>query len=393
MAWARAGVGAAWAAVVVNRDAAVFLDGCLRALFDGDRPPAEVVVIDLGSSDDSLTELAGWPRVIVETVEAGQGLPGAANRGLEVTEAPLVVVLAPEVVVEPGFGAALVELFDTQPALGAAAGKVVAPDGATLLSAGGVVEEPSLLARERGRGEPVAAGWETPAEVAYAPAALMALRRRAVAEVGGFDPAFESGDYADVDLCHRLRAAGWRVRYEPALRATGLAADGLAAPGTLEDWHRGRLRYAVKHLRGEDWWGRFVPAEIARLRGLLAASVPADWPASSGVAAAETLARAGADAPARPLGILDGTPLVAYGQALDTLRAAAAALAAPGRPRSRWRGASRERSQPERAFAEAVVAAFEAQDRVNREVIAGLLLAFLGLAARPPGRAGEPPHR
>lgn len=380
MAWGEHGAEG-WAAVVVNRNAAVFLDGCLRALFDGSCPPAEVAVVDVGSTDDSVSELAGWPQVVVEVIERDLGFAVAANRGLAVTEAPVVVVLAPEVVVDAEFGSVLLDRFREQPNLGAAAGKIVAADGQSLLSAGGAVDEPAMLARDRGRGQPAEGSWQTAGETAYAPAALMALRRRAVVEVGGFDDAFQPGAYADVDLCYRLRVAGWRVRYEPGLRATGLALGGPVSPAETEDWHRGRLRFAVKHLSGEAWWGQFVPAEVERLRDALRGDLDPDWPAASGAGAVEALARAGAQPPGRPRGLLDGEPLVAYSRTLDAVRAASADLGtASSRSRRRSAGA---RADAQQAFNEAVVAVLEAQDRLNRVLIADVLLAFLGLAARP----------
>ena len=64
------------------------------------------------------------------------------------------------------------------------------------------------------------------------------------------------------------------------------------------------------------------------------------------------------------------------------LRAASTALEGSA-PRSWRRSADRERARAQQAFNEAVVAVLEAQDRLNREVIADVLLALLGLAARP----------
>jgi mycofactocin system glycosyltransferase len=49
--------------------------------------------------------------------------------------------------------------------------------------------------------------------IAYAPAAAVLVRRRALEEVGGFDPSLRVGE--DVDLVWRLVEAGWRARYEP----------------------------------------------------------------------------------------------------------------------------------------------------------------------------------
>src|SRR5437762_2939644 len=67
---------------------------------------------------------------------------------------------------------------------------------------------------------------DAPFDVEQPAAAALLVRRAAFAEIGGFDPAFRPAWYEDVDLCARLREAGWRVRYVPA---APVAHDGGAA--------------------------------------------------------------------------------------------------------------------------------------------------------------------
>ena len=50
-------------------------------------------------------------------------------------------------------------------------------------------------------------------------AALMLVRRDAFEAVGGFDEQFPD-DYNDIDLCLRLRTAGFAIVYQPHVRAT-----------------------------------------------------------------------------------------------------------------------------------------------------------------------------
>ncbi|HET9091473.1 MAG TPA: mycofactocin biosynthesis glycosyltransferase MftF [Acidimicrobiales bacterium] len=63
--------------------------------------------------------------------------------------------------------------------------------------------------------------------LSYVPAAALACRRRALSEVGGFDESLRYGE--DVDLVRRLEAAGWSVRYEPAVAVGHLVRAGLGA--------------------------------------------------------------------------------------------------------------------------------------------------------------------
>ena len=52
--------------------------------------------------------------------------------------------------------------------------------------------------------------------VSYVPAAAIVCRVDALREIGGFDESLRFGE--DVDLVWRLDEAGWRCRYEPAVR-------------------------------------------------------------------------------------------------------------------------------------------------------------------------------
>ena len=369
-----------WAAIVVNRDGAVFLDGCLRALTGCDLPPVEIVVVDNASTDDSLADLAGWPSVVVEASGVDLGYAGAVNRGLERCEAPLLLALRPEAEVERAFGAALVHTFAAQPRLGLAAPLLLTPEG-DLLAAGGELERPLLQTRWRGQRESDASAFAEPVEVGFAPDLVLALRRAALVEVSGLDTAFWPGAYADVDLAIRMRDAGWLVRYEPALRAVVLAVEP-----TLEE-ARNRLRLALKHLTPTEWAEVFVPAELERLRGLLGEAATPAWPAGSGAEAIEALARAGRLA--RGPGLIPGAPLAELQAALSALMALPP-LEGTGRRGLRRDPALDRFIEQQRAFNEAVVRALEAQARLGRELTAELLLVLLDLLGhgQRPGMPG-----
>ena len=99
--------------------------------------------------------------------------------------------------------------------------------------------------------------------IAYAPAAAVLVRRRALEEVGGFDSSLRVGE--DVDLVWRLVDAGWRARYEPQSivrhrpRAT-LAAllhqrfDYGCSAGALDRRHRGAVAPVVTGPAAAGGW-------------------------------------------------------------------------------------------------------------------------------------------
>ncbi len=79
--------------------------------------------------------------------------------------------------------------------------------------------------------------------------------------------------YEDVDLCARVRAAGWRVVYTP--QATGVHVESATtAKGSfpyLQRFHTGRWRYLLKHFPAEEIMGATLSAEIGWLNQLGAA--------------------------------------------------------------------------------------------------------------------------
>jgi GT2 family glycosyltransferase len=107
--------------------------------------------------------------------------------------------------------------------------------------------------------------------------ALILVRRSAFEEIGGFDEQYFF--YAeDSDLFKRLRARGWRVRFEPASVAVhhGGLASRTVPRAQLDQWlHESLLLYARRHhgASGERWT-RAALLTGARLRRLAALLQP-----------------------------------------------------------------------------------------------------------------------
>lgn len=381
-----------WAAVIVNFNSAVFLDACLRALYASDLPPSEVVVVDNASTDDSLLELQAWPAVVVEASPVNLGFAAGANRGIAATEAPIVLLLNPDVEVDRSLGRELVRVFAESSDLGAAGAKLRYPDSGRIQHAGGILHQPLLSTAYHGHGEPDDGRWDRAVPVDFVTGGAMGLRRAALDAVGGFDEAFWPAYYEDVDLCVRLQDAGWAVRYEPSLTATHAESVTLGQSDTyFRLYHRNRLRFAVKHLSPEYWWGEFLPAEANRLRGELSAVADATWPVRSGAAAIEELARGGLSAGMGSPTLLDGNALANTIASLELARQTC--IVQPGsrssgtflgrvRGRLGWpshRQLVDDLVSRQQVFNDAVVRTLEAQDRQNREMVSALLLTMLCL--------------
>ncbi|MER3452503.1 MAG: dTDP-Rha--alpha-D-GlcNAc-pyrophosphate polyprenol alpha-3-L-rhamnosyltransferase, partial [Acidimicrobiia bacterium] len=215
------------AAVVVNFNAGAHLLTCVRSLRDDG--VGEIVVVDNASSDGSLAALtAADPGVRILPVGVNLGFGAAANRGVAATTAPFVAVMNPDVVVEPGTTKALTERLAGEPTVAVAGPRVENPDGTwypsarsfpSLADAAGHAFLHYIAPRNRFSRRYRLLDWDhaSPRRVDWVSGTFMVLRRSAFEDVGGFDESYFMY-VEDVDLCWRLRRAGWEVVYEPAGR-------------------------------------------------------------------------------------------------------------------------------------------------------------------------------
>jgi GT2 family glycosyltransferase len=260
-----------WSAVIVNYNGDPFLAACLAAVERVRLRPRDVFVVDNASTDDSMRELIGYPWAQSLPQNANLGFAGGANAGLERVETSYAVILNPDVELDPGFGEALVGAFSANERLGVAGSLLLYPDLRTVQHAGGVVIRPHMSTDHRGRGQALEGEFERELDIDFATGAALGLRMAAAREVGGFDTEFSPVYYEDVDLCARIRNAGWDVRLIPSMRAIHHESVTLGhSPDYFIYLHRNRIRYALRHLDLDQWFSEFVPFEFGRIRHELA---------------------------------------------------------------------------------------------------------------------------
>ncbi|WP_271985786.1 glycosyltransferase [Pseudoclavibacter terrae] len=171
----------------------------LRALNAQTMLDFDVIVSDNGSTDRTRAVVEAWPAAFASLtcIDSGDrpGVAYARNRGIESSDAPLILVCDSDDVVGPGW-------------VKAHATALVSADAAT---------GPLLLTErgERGFGEwgadgvPVAAGY-----LPYTPGCNMSFRRRAFETLNGFDAGLWRGQ-EDVDFGWRLAKHGFSISHAP----------------------------------------------------------------------------------------------------------------------------------------------------------------------------------
>ena len=243
-------------AVVVHYGDAPDLERCLASLAP---PPGEELEVVLVESPSEVP-LPAWvgerhPRVRVLRLEENAGFGAAANRGVAATRGEAVLVLNNDAWLAPGCLEALAARLASEPRLAWVAPRLFYPDGRphmvwapdpgvwgealqrlrNLLERGHERHEGRLLRLLALLGGP---GWYT--------GACALLRRRAFEQVGGFDLGFFLY-FEDVDLCRRLRQAGWQLAMEPVARAFHASAGGARGGRVAVEYRRSQLRYYRKH--------------------------------------------------------------------------------------------------------------------------------------------------
>ena len=258
------------AAVVVSYNVKDLLLRCLGSLREDGLE--RIVVVDNASADDTVAAVAAVPDIDLVALERNVGFAGGANRGVARTETPYVALVNPDEVVEPGCTNALVEALERDPELAVVGPRITTPDGRiypsarrfpNLVDATGHAFLYLVWPRNPFSRRYRMVDWDhaSAREVDWVATTHVVVRRKAWDQVGGFDEGYFMY-MEDVDLCWRLRAAGWKVGYEPAAEVVheiGRSTDQTPYKMIVVH-HRSLWRYAAKTSTG---WRRALLPFIA----------------------------------------------------------------------------------------------------------------------------------
>jgi GT2 family glycosyltransferase/glycosyltransferase involved in cell wall biosynthesis len=188
---------------------------CLAALHrHASRHSFEVVVVDDCSTDCTATRLAQYANVRVVGNAANQGFVRACNRGAEAARGEFLVFLNNDTQVQPGWLDELIGTFALRRDAGLVGSRLLYPDGRQQ-EAGGIVWRDGSAWNYGHLDEPMKPEYSYLRAADYCSGASLAIRRALFERLSGFDEHFAPAYYEDTDLAFRVRAAGYRVYYQP----------------------------------------------------------------------------------------------------------------------------------------------------------------------------------
>ena len=265
------------AAILVNYNAGPELRRALQSIADElSGRDWEAVVVDNDSVDGSgaiAHEFAPAVRLLhnVDNVGFGRGV----NQGMAATTAPVVLIMNPDCRLVPGAVRVLEEELRTHPECAIVGPRILDPDGAVQGSARGDPDMftglfgrtallrklmPGLSLSRRNVVSPAAMpSGSVSVAVDWLSGACMLTRRAAFERVHGFDERYFLY-WEDADLCRRLRAFGYHIRYVPgavAVHSVGHSSRHVRQSATRAFHESAFLYYTTHVVRGRrhpKWW-------------------------------------------------------------------------------------------------------------------------------------------
>lgn len=221
---------------VVSHGQVQFAGAFLRSLGRLRSPLVSQVIYTRNIAETELPEIdLGSARLSILTNPQPKGFGANHNAAFERCEQPFFCVCNPDILLDTDPFETLLRPFDDEK-LALAAPKVRAPDG-TLENTARTLYTPWELVSQKIR----PANRDTGSD--WLAGMFLLFRSAAFREIGGFDPGYFLY-IEDVDICTRLRVAGWRLMQNSGAEVIHDARKSSHRSLTYTRWHvAGMLRY------------------------------------------------------------------------------------------------------------------------------------------------------
>jgi N-acetylglucosaminyl-diphospho-decaprenol L-rhamnosyltransferase len=232
----------ALAVVIVSFNCREALGQCLRSL-----PPLEVVVVDNASGDGTCEMVRReFASVILIANNVNHGFAAGCNQGIRQTTGTFVLLLNPDTLITQEAIEQLLHAMDATH-VGACGPRILNADGSVQLSCRRFPTLWRMLLAEFG----VRAFYYVAApagDVDQLMGSCLLLRRAALEQIGLLDERFFVY-FEEVDLCRRLKSAGWRVRFvaDAVITHIGGQSSQHDRSHSLQYRYRSLFEYYRKH--------------------------------------------------------------------------------------------------------------------------------------------------
>lgn len=200
--------------IIISWNTSALLRQCLDSLYQtGSRFEFEVIVVDNGSTDDSVSLVeTHYPRVIRIQNHQNLGFARANNQGLQIGRGRYLLLLNSDTIVRRGALDTLIETADAEPTVGVVGPKLLNMDGTLQKS---WASFPSFWSEVVGKNFPFrkpVPNMPNTFDVDWIMGACMLVRAETIQDVGKLDE-----DYffysEETDWCFRIKKKNWKIWY------------------------------------------------------------------------------------------------------------------------------------------------------------------------------------
>lgn len=214
--------------IIVSWNVEKYLVNCLSSI-EKNRPSVEyeIIVVDNASTDGIVDRIRrDFPNVCLVENISNIGFAAANNQGIEMAKGQYLFLLNPDTIVHPDAMDSLTKYLDEHEDVGACGPKLVREDGSLYILNGSDPTVRSLLYGKtifrslgifRGHYKKLKNrkyDFNKQTQFDQLSGSAIMVRKSVITEIGMMDENFFLY-FEDVDLCVRLRKAGWKLVYVP----------------------------------------------------------------------------------------------------------------------------------------------------------------------------------
>ncbi len=210
--------------IIPNYNGVHFLAPCLKALYEDDQVPFDLIIVDNGSTDGSVAYLQEHDRmpdgrqIRLIFNQKNQGFCKAVNQGIEASETKYVILLNNDTTVLPGFVWALEEALESCEKSFSVSALMLQMNRPELIDGAGDYYCALGWAFARGKGKKATSRQYLRRQEVFSACAGAAIYKKEVfTKIGMFD----ENHFAyleDLDIGYRANIHGYHNYYEPAAR-------------------------------------------------------------------------------------------------------------------------------------------------------------------------------
>ena len=210
------------AIAILNYNGVEYLESFLPLMSDSYSGNAKIYVIDNHSTDDSISYLQEWhPEVEIISLDKNYGFAGGYNEGLKHINAPYLAVVNSDLQVTDLWLDPIMAMLKSNSDIACIQPKIKSLENQAEFeyagAAGGLIDifcYPLCRGRIFNSVEADKNQFDDATDIFWASGAAMVIRTDLMKAFGGFDADYFAHQ-EEIDLCWRLKNAGYRIAYEP----------------------------------------------------------------------------------------------------------------------------------------------------------------------------------